>query len=101
MKLVIVSAAIVLALTGCATAKWTHNSKGQQDYYRDNSQCMAMANSGGSNQIYSNPYQQGQMSFNNGFSSGYNQGAAMATAANRNQMYNECMYGNGWYIVRE
>ena len=62
---------------------------------------MAMANSGGMNQIYQNPYQQQAPSFNNGFANGFNQGGAIAAAANRNQMYNECMYGNGWFLKRD
>lgn len=80
-----------LALGGCATPTWNHASKGQQDFYRENSQCMAMAGSG-----QATPMVAGSTPF----AQGYNQGAAMRAQANQQMIHEQCMYGNGWYLAR-
>lgn len=83
---------LAILLVACATPTWHHPSKSTQEFYRDNSQCMAMAGAGQSNQIVynSNPVLQG-----------YNQGSAMGAAANRQAIHEQCMYGNGWYLSRD
>lgn len=75
-----------LLLAGCSTT-WTHPSKSQQDFYRDNSQCMSMAGAGQA---------QPMMPGAGAVQSGYNQGVAMGAAANQKTMYEHCMFGNGW-----
>jgi len=80
----------LLALGACATPKvWRHTSKGQQDFYRDNSQCMAMAGSGHAPSMV--PGAGGMMQ-------GYNQGAAMQALANQRAIHQQCMLGNGWVL---
>lgn len=80
---------VLLTLCACASPKaWHHESKGQQDFYRDNSECMAMAGSG-----------QGTTIPGGGpFMSGYNQGAAMQAAANQRTIHRQCMFGRGWAL---
>lgn len=80
---------LVVLSTGCASRKWYHSEKGQQDFYRENSQCMAMAGSG-----QANPMVQGSTPF----AQGYNQGVAMRAQANQRMIYEQCMYGNGWSL---
>ena len=82
---------IALLATGCATPTWRHANKGTQEFYRDNSQCMAMGGSGQAPQVADNkdPVMQG-----------YNQGLAMGAQANQRMIYQQCMYGNGWSLSR-
>jgi hypothetical protein len=80
---------LLAVLVGCASRTWSHSQKGQQDFYRENSQCMAMAGSG-----QANPMVAGDTPF----ARGYNQGAAMGAQANQQTIYQQCMYGNGWYL---
>lgn len=84
-------ATLSVALCACATPTWRHESKGQQDFYRDNSQCMAMAGSGQANPMVAG---------NTPFAQGYNQGAAMGAAANQRTIHQQCMFGNGWYLSK-
>lgn len=81
---------ILVLLAGCATV-WYKPGSTQQQFYRDNSQCMAMAGSGNSQQIQNN--------WNPAFR-GYNQGAAIGAAANQKAIYQQCMMGNGWSTKR-
>lgn len=80
-----------LMTVACASPTWRHSTKSQQEFYQDNSQCMAMAGSGQSNQI---------MPGNTPFSQGYNQGAAMGAAANRRTIHEQCMFGRGYTLER-
>jgi hypothetical protein len=80
-----------LMTVACASPNWTHSSKTEQEFYQDNSQCMAMAGTGQSNQI---------MPGNTSFSKGYNQSAAIGAAANRRTIYEQCMLGQGYTIAR-
>lgn len=89
MRKTLIAAAALALLLGCAQKQWHHNAKSQQDFYRDNSQCMAMAGSGQSQQIAAN---------SNPVLQGYNQGAAMAAAGNQRAIHEQCMYGNGWQL---
>ena len=41
----------------------------------------------------------GEGAFNQGFSQGMNMGAAMAAQDQRNEIYNSCMMGRGWYLT--
>lgn len=83
--------ATALITTGCATPIWHHPTKGTQEFYQDNSQCMAMAGSGHSNQA---------ADANDPFMQGYNQGLAARAQANQRLIHEQCMYGNGWYLSR-
>lgn len=79
-----------ILVTGCASsATWRHQSKGSQDFYQDNSRCMAMAGTGQANQI---------VGAKDPFSQGFNQGAAIQAQSNQQVIYEQCMYGNGWYL---
>ena len=81
---------VLLALSACATPKvWRHESKGQQEFYRDNSQCLAMAGSG-----QASPMVPGA----GGMLQGYNQGAAMQALVNQRTIHQQCMLGNGWVL---
>ncbi|MBP5991368.1 MAG: hypothetical protein KA766_15300 [Piscinibacter sp.] len=79
---------LVVLLAACASTKWSNSSKSQQDFYRENSQCMAMAGSGQA---------QPMMPGAGVVQSGYNQGVAIGAAANQRAIYEQCMMGNGWY----
>lgn len=82
---------VVVLAAGCSSPKWHHSAKNQQDFYRDNSGCMAMSGSGQSTQIAYNP---------NSVMQGYNQGSAAWAQADREAIYEQCMQGNGWYLRR-
>lgn len=77
MRLIIVVTTI--ALGGCFNNYWTHSSKGQQDFYRDEARCMSMAGDGEA----TNPV---------------NQGAAQGRQA---RIYKSCMMGEGWEKHRD
>lgn len=90
MKTRLLITAAILA-TGCATPAtptWHHPTKSTQEFYRDNSQCMAMAGSGQANQVVGDKP---------GFTRGYNQSLAMLAQRNQRLIHEQCMYGNGWY----
>lgn len=96
----IVIAAVLLMLVGCqATYSWSHWTKNTQQFYGDNSTCLAMSNGISAPQPYvAGP---GMNSFGNGFVSGMNQGAAIQSNRMRTNIYNQCMQGEGWYLVRQ
>lgn len=78
---------VLLFVAGCATT-WVHPYKGQQDFHADAAYCESMGRSGGGNpQI---------MPSNDAFSSGWNQGAAIASAGASRRISENCMYGKGW-----
>ena len=83
--------AIALLATACASPTWRHASKDTQEFYKDNSQCMAMGGSGQAPQVVDNK---------NPVTQGYNQGLAMRAQANQQMIYEQCMYGNGWSLSR-
>ena len=86
-------AAIAMIAGGCATQRtWNHVTKDQQDFYRDNSQCMAMAGAGQATPIVAG---------STPFAQGYNQGAAMRAQANQQTIHEQCMFGNGWSLSRQ
>lgn len=78
---------LVLVATGCTTT-WSHETKGQTDFYRDSARCEAMAGGGGYNQIADN---------GDPMLRGYNAGAAAAAAGSRRRIFERCMMGEGWY----
>ena len=80
-------AIFMLSLFGCANTYY-HPTKSTQEFNSDKAQCMALSNSGGSNQI--------MPSFGSSFAQGYNQGAAIAAAGNSKEIFNSCMLGKGW-----
>lgn len=80
-----------LVVTGCATPTWRHSTKGTQEFYQDNSQCMAMAGSGQANQV---------VGAKDPFTQGYNKGLALRAQSNQQVIHEQCMYGNGWYLSR-
>jgi hypothetical protein len=83
-------AAAVLILTGCGSAStWRHATKGAQEFYQDNSRCMAMAGAGQANQI---------VDAKNPVIAGYNQGLAARAQSNQQLIKEQCMYGSGWYL---
>jgi len=86
-------AVLAMVTSGCATPRtWSHDTKNQQDFYRDNSQCMAMAGSGQATPIVAN---------STPFAQGYNQGIAIQAQANQRTIYEHCMLGNGWGLLRQ
>ena len=89
MKNIIAVILVSVAISGCAQKQWYGSGMSQQQFYRDNSQCLAMSGSGNSNQII-----QG----NNSFANGYNQMGAMMAQSNSNRIYEQCMMGNGWWL---
>ena len=87
-KLILIVATILV--TGCASSGvWHHQSKSTQDFYQDNSQCMAMAGTGQANQV---------AGATDSFAQGFNLGSAIRTQSDRNLIHEQCMYGNGWYL---
>lgn len=96
MKWIMVAIA-TLAVSGCATkTAWQHSYKGQQQFYQDNSQCLAMSNGGGNPQMI----QQGGGAFAQGFANSWNQGQAFQAAQRQQDIYTQCMYGQGWQVVK-
>ena len=92
----VASFAILLLLSGCASNKvWTKPYFTQQEFYRDNSQCMAMSQGAANPQMMYT----GGNAFTSGFASGWNQGSAIGSTFTRNRIYNQCMYGMGWHLV--
>jgi hypothetical protein len=84
--------AIAMLLGACASSptRWAHGSKGQQEFYQDNSQCLSMSGAG----------QAQPMVLGAGpVATGYNQGAAMRASSNQRLIYEQCMLGNGWRQV--
>lgn len=79
-----------LCCSGCANKVWTHSSKSNLAFYQDSARCEAMANSAGGGQM---------MYGGSSFANGWNQGAAMGAATSRSRIYNNCMKGEGWYLV--
>lgn len=83
-------ATAILILTGCgSTPTWRHPTKGAQEFYQDNSRCMAMAGAGQANQV---------VAAKDPVIAGYNQGLAARAQSNQKVIQEQCMYGNGWYL---
>ena len=93
---------MVVLVAGCATnAHWEHAYKGQQEWYSDNARCRAMGNSAGMGSPivpvgggWSSPVAAG-------FAQGWNQGEAMRAARAREEIYQQCMMGEGWRLVSD
>lgn len=89
---------VAFAISGCAQEmSWSHSYKSTQDFYADRAQCSAMAGNGQQNQVFSP--QQPADGFASGFANGLNLGNAMNTSNSRGQIFDDCMMGNGWYLV--
>ena len=89
---------IVVALSGCAQEmSWSHSYKSTQEFYADRAQCSAMAGNGQQNQVFTQ--QQPADGFASGFANGLNLGNAMSTSNSRGQIFDDCMMGNGWFLV--
>jgi len=87
-----------------------HNSKTLQNFHADRAECLAMANSGGSNpqnQVNYPSYPTG-----GGFTGGFNYGMNMAAAIDagraqrraqqmREEIFCSCMQGKGWYLQEQ
>ena len=86
------SITLVAFLSGCTTY-YSHPYKDTQQFHQENAQCMAMANSGGSNYQIMPTYGTG---YGQSFANGWNQGAAIGAASQRDRIYKSCMLGNGW-----
>lgn len=85
--------------TGCQSQyTWSHGTKNTQQFYSDNSRCLAMGNSITAPQPYSSSL--GMNSFGNGFVSGMNQASAAQSNRMRDEIYNQCMQGEGWSLSK-
>lgn len=83
---------ILLLISACAKKVWMHESKNQQEFYQDNSKCLSMSGSAGSTQI---------LPSTDPFTKGWNQGSAINAAGMRNDIYYQCMMGQGWQLVED
>lgn len=81
---------VAVSCTGCANKVWTHSSRSTQEFYRDSARCESMSNSAGNPQM---------MQGGSAFANGWNQGAAIGAAGASKRIYQNCMYGEGWYLV--
>lgn len=96
-----------LFLFGCAKDKyWVHSAKGQEDFYRENSQCMAQGGfgqpSGNSVTILpgnSNQSQSSVTSAQAAMLSAQQSEANRLLRKQRNTIYTQCMKGFGWSLV--
>ena len=84
--------AATLLVTGCAAPTWRHPTKSSQEFYQDNSRCMAMAGSGQANQV---------VDAKDPFTQGFNQGLAIQAQSNQKSIYQQCMYGGGWTLSKQ
>lgn len=89
MKNTMLVAALAVLLAGCAAPKWRHATNSEQDFYRDNAQCLSMSG-------YGQPVQ--AVPGANPVMSGYNQGAAMQAVSQRQAIHEQCMFGKGYYL---
>lgn len=98
-RIAILMAVALFAFSGCATQQvWSNPNKTQQEHYQTFAKCEAMANSVGSQQIAPSYFPQGQA--NNpmaSFAQGWNMGSASNTAQARDRIFDNCMYGEGFY----
>lgn len=81
------------AVAACASSGlvWQNPGKTQQDFYQDNSQCMAMAGAGQQPQV---------MQADSAVLRGWNMGAAAQSAENQRTIHQQCMMGKGWWLVK-
>lgn len=78
-------------ITACASQTWdSYEGKTQQEFYTDKAECSALSRSGG-NTVYYNPSP-------TGFASGFMNGVNIANASAGSQIFNDCMYGRGWFL---
>lgn len=86
------AALLALLLTGCARAQWVtyDQTKTQQDFYRDDAQCMAMGSAPTPNYLPGN----------DPFSAGWNNAEVAKTNGKRSRIYKHCMMGSGWVLER-
>lgn len=86
-----------LSISGCAqNMQWAHSFKGQQEFYADRARCSSMSGAGQQNQVV---LQQGDAGLATGLTNGMNIGSAMGANRARGQIFDDCMMGNGWYLV--
>jgi hypothetical protein len=78
---------LCLLLEGCS-APWSQAGASQQDFYRDNSACMAMSGGAGGAQV---------QAANSPVTAGYNAGQAAAASQMQGAIYEQCMLGKGWH----
>ncbi|EHJ3657704.1 hypothetical protein J9T75_002923 [Salmonella enterica] len=88
---------LFLTLTGCAQKVWYNPEKSTQQFYADNANCTAMSQGVSSNQIQ--PSYGYNSAFGSGFVQGFNTTNAIMAANTKNQIYSDCMMGNGWTLV--
>lgn len=97
-KITLLLAVILFTCGGCASQQvWSNPNKTQQEHYQTFAKCEAMANSVGSQQV-APAYFPGQT--NNPMASlaqGWNMGSATNTAQARDRIFDNCMYGEGFY----
>ena len=75
-----------LCLAGCAHA-WQRAGASREDFYRDNSGCLALSQGGAGAQA---------LPGNDAATAGYNRGAAFMAAQASSTIYEQCMLGRGW-----
>lgn len=105
-RIAIVSATVLL-ITGCAAnsttssashdAGWHKTGASSQDFYRDRSGCAAMA--GPANYQIMTPQQTGYGNFSSGFQQGWNMMSAANAAQANQRIFEDCMRGNGWALI--
>ncbi len=99
MKNIFTVVCAILLLSACAPRfAWSHRYKTEQDFYRENSQCLAMASSGGpATQIIA----KGRGPISQGVIDGINARSARDARVTQQTIYQQCMMGKGWYPVSE
>jgi hypothetical protein len=84
---------VSMLCAGCASEQiWSHPIKSNQAFYHDSARCEAMSGSVGSGQIIYGE---------NSFANGYNTVTAARAVSARDRIYENCMRGEGWYVIGE
>ena len=95
----------LLVVAGCETIPepipepiperhWAHESASQQQFYQDNSNCMAMSGNVSAPQYSTDTPNR----YLNAMNAGMNDGAAANAAAMQTDIYYQCMMGRGYYM---
>jgi len=101
MKRLALVAMMAIALAGCANQNnmaWTKPNSSAQEFYQTRAQCMSMSGPGG-HQVM-NPGTGGG-AFGTGFNQGFNQMSAAMAQRQQGQIFDDCMRGQGWRLVRQ